>query len=350
MKRIDVDPESGAEIYQLTDGPRPADNIYGEQPYASADGTRIAIRFYREGDTDGGLALLDLTDGSLCSVLETAPRFPAFHAWGESLYYQEAVGDRLVLKRCNYRTVETEETLDLTGETDRLSYGTVSPDGRYYAVSARREDRSSYVLSFDLRTGKRLTSIDSTERYFKHEQFALDGSNRILIQANSQDVTTVYLGILSPTAEGVDWLAADRPHTPRPTGHEAWVGATDRVLFSTAIDDRGDPNIWVAGVGDAAPAAVQASHRCSHVSVSRCGNYWIGDVGGEDGVPIYAGSLETGNCRRIVVSGTEHDGEQWSHTHPYLTADNGWLIYTSTRAGHPQVFGAGLPGSLLEDL
>ncbi len=350
MKHIETDPESGAEIYQLTDDPRPADNIYGEQPYSSTDSTRVAIRFYREGDTDGGLSLLDLTDGSLHPVLETAPRFPAFHAWGECIHYQEAVGDRLLLKRSNYATLETENTLDLTDEGDQLSYGTVSPDGRYYAVSAHREDKSSYVLSFDLQTGNRITSVDATERYFKHEQFSLDGTNRILIQANSQDVTTVYLGILSPTDEGVEWLAADRPHTPRPTGHEAWVGITDRVFFSTAVDNPDDSNIWVAGVSDTSPTSVQADRRFSHISVSRCGKYWICDVGGEDGVPIYAGSLESGNYRRLVVSGTEHDGKQWSHTHPYLTADNGWLIYTSTRTGHPQVFGARIPDGLLEDL
>ena len=350
MKRLETDPETGAEIYQLVDDPRPADNIYGEQPYSSADGTRVAIRFYREGNADGGLSLLDLTDGSLHPVLDTAPRFPAFHAWGECIHYQEAVADRLVLKRCNYRTLDVEETLELPATDDRLSYGSVSPDGRYYAVSAHRQDKSSYVLSFDLQTGNSVTSVDATERYFKHEQFSLDGENRILIQANSQDVTTVYLGILSPTAEGVQWLAADRPHTPRPTGHEAWVGATDRVFFSTAVDNPRDPNIWAAGVGDPSPTAIQANRRFSHISVSRCGKYWICDVGSEDGVPIYAGSLESGNCRRLVVSGTEHDGKQWSHTHPYLTADNRWLIYTSTRSGHPTVFGCKLPDGFLEDL
>ena len=173
MKRIDVDGESGAEIYQLIDDPRFADNIYGEQPYGSADGSRIAIRFYRAGDSDGGLSVFALNAGNLFPVLETQPRFPAFHAWGESLYYQESVADRLVLKRCSYRTLVTEEALYLPGETDRLSYGTVSPDGRYYAVSAHGEEGSSRVLSFDLHAGERLVSLDS-ERYLKHEQFALE--------------------------------------------------------------------------------------------------------------------------------------------------------------------------------
>ena len=44
MKLIDTDPESGAEIYQLVEDPRPADNIYGEQPFSSADGARHPAR------------------------------------------------------------------------------------------------------------------------------------------------------------------------------------------------------------------------------------------------------------------------------------------------------------------
>ena len=351
MRHIDTDPDSGAEIHRLVDDPRPADNIYGEQPYSSADGTRVAIRYYAGGGTDGSLSLLDLTDGSLHPILDTAPRFPAFHAWGRHLVCQRQVGDRLVLERTDYGTLRREEILDLTAEPDRLSYGTLSPDGRCYAVSAHRPDKSSYVVAFDLHTGSRVVCVDAAERHFKHEQFALDGSHRILIQANAQDVSTVYLGLLSPTEPGVRWLAADRPHTPRPTGHEAWVGATDRVFFSTATDTPEDANIWIVGAEAAAPAvAARTGRRFSHVSVSRCGRYWVCDAGGEEGVPIYAGSLATGRHCRLVVSGTEHDGNQWSHTHPYLTADNAWLIYTSTRAGHPQVYGAKLAEGLLENL
>ena len=43
-----------------------------------------------------------------------------------------------------------------------------------------------------------------------------------------------------------------------------------------------------------------------------------------------------GQARRLLVSRTVHDDKQWSHTHPYLTTDNRWLIFTSRRDGHPQ--------------
>jgi Tol biopolymer transport system component len=67
-------------------------------------------------------------------------------------------------------------------------------------------------------------------------------------------------------------------------------------------------------------------------------------------VPIHIGSLTSGKHRRLVFSRTIHDGKQWSHTHPYLTADNRWLIFNSTRSGRAQVYGARLAKGFLESL
>ena len=67
-------------------------------------------------------------------------------------------------------------------------------------------------------------------------------------------------------------------------------------------------------------------------------------------MPIYVGSFATGRCRRAVLSRTVYDGKQWSHAHPYLTADNTWLIFTSTRDGHPEVYGARLADGWLGTL
>ena len=54
---IEVDGESGAEVYVLGGDERPADNIYGEQPYGDATGRRIAIRYYPLPNKPGGINL-----------------------------------------------------------------------------------------------------------------------------------------------------------------------------------------------------------------------------------------------------------------------------------------------------
>jgi hypothetical protein len=350
---LETDPDSGAETYQLIDDARPTDDIYGEQPYSSPAGNRIAIEHFAADKLDGGLSILDLTDGSLHSVLTTQPRFPAFHAWGDYLYYQEIVGDKLLLKRCHYQKLVKEDVTELPTAQGKFSYGTVSQDHRYYAASVHPKGGASMVFLMDLKTGHNRILAQRPEFHFKHEQFSRDGRNRVLIQANKlPDIKEVRLGALEADREGIRWFPADRPHTPRPTGHEAWIGRSGRILFSTGSDKASQGNLWTAGLQAAAPALVtKTSLRFGHVSVSRCGRYWIGDAVVEDGIPIHIGSLKRGRHRRLAFSRTRIEGKQQpTHPHPYLTADNRWLIFNSTRAGHAQVFGARVPKGFLESL
>lgn len=347
---VEVDSESGAEIHLLGGDARPADNIYGEQPYGDATGQRIAIRYYKSDDGPGGISILDLVDGSRHDMLVGATPFPAFHAWGEYLYYHQTIDGVLTLRRCNFLTLEAEDVAVLPPERGSYSYGTVSPDHRYYAVSVRTGEAPARVHLLDLQTGEWSILLDKPGYHAKHEQFSLDGRNRVLIQLNQMpDVKQVLLAELE--IGGPERLfPADRPHTPRPTGHEAWVGTTDRIFFSTGSDPDSRGNIWTCRASDAEPAPVyEGKVRFGHVSVSRDGRYWVGDSG-EEGIPIYIGSFATGRCKRAVFSRTVYDGKQWAHAHPYLTADSKWLIFTSTRDGHPQVYGARLAEGWLDDL
>jgi hypothetical protein len=348
---VEVDPESGAKIYLLGADERPADNIYGEQPFSDASSRRIALRYYATKDKPGGLNVFDLYDGSNHEIVAGRPSFPAFHAWGEYLYTKGVKDGQLMLRRYNYLTLEMENVIALPAELGEFSYGTVSPDHRYYAASVRKKGEYERVYCVDLETGVWSVLCDMPGYHPKHEQFSRDGRNRVLIQLNQlPDVKMVLLGELRIGGEP-RMFPADRPHTPRPTGHEAWIGSTGRIVYSTGKDPDGEGNLWVCSVDDqtSVPAA-RTPKRMAHVSASACGKYWLGDATGEEGVPIYIGSLETGNLKRAVFSRTKHDGKQWSHTHMYLTADNKWLIFTSTRNGHPQVYGACLAEGWLDAL
>ena len=348
---VETDRVSRAKVYLLGADERPADNIYGEQPYSDPTGRWIAVRYYPKGKKRGGISVVDLTDGSRRNVLVGKPPFPAFHAWGEYLYFHRKVRGQLMLRRCRYETVEIEDVAPLPSEMGRFSYGTVSPDHRYYAVSVQeKKGAPAKVHLLDLRTGRWRLLLDKPGYHAKHEQFSRDGRNRVLIQLNQMpEVKQVLLGELSVSG-GEKLFPADRPHTPRPTGHETWIGTTASIFFSTGRDRGAKGNVWTAKVGDAGPALVPAcSKRMGHVSVSRCGRYWIGDSGAK-GIPIFIGCFATGVSRRLVFSRTVYDRKQWSHAHPYLTADNKWLIFAARRDGRPQVYGARLADGWLESL
>ncbi|NLX98953.1 MAG: hypothetical protein GXY83_22640 [Rhodopirellula sp.] len=349
-KPIETDSESGAEIYLLGADARPADNIYGEQPYSDATGRRIAIRYYPLADRTGGLSIFDLVDGSIHEILSGKPPFPAFHAWGEWLYYAQTIDGKKLLRRCNYLTLELENVAELPADRGSYSYGTVSPDHRYYAVSvAPPTGGPSKVDLLDLNTNRWSVLLDKPGYHAKHEQFSRDGRNRVLIQLNQMPAVKVVLLSELEIGPVERPFPADQPFTLRPTGHEAWIGDSSSILFSTGADASTKGNIWRAKVGDAQPTLVHEGQRFGHVSVSRDGKYWIGDTG-EKGVPLYIGSFATGGAKRACFSRTEYDGKQWSHAHPYLTADNKWLVFAARRNGHPQVYGAKLEDGWLEAL
>lgn len=127
-------------------------------------------------------------------------------------------------------------------------------------------------IETDRESGAHLYLLDKPGYHAKHEQFSRDSRNRVLIQLNQlPDVKQVLLGELS--MDGQERLfATDRPYTPRPTGHEAWVGTSDRVLFSSASDPKSSGNIWSVKVDESQPTLVHlGTQRFGHVSVSRCG-------------------------------------------------------------------------------
>lgn len=350
VKAVETDPDSGAQVFLIGGDERPADDIYGEQPYADATSHKIAIRYYRKDDKPGGLSIVDLYDGTRTDVLVGKAPFPAFHAWGEYMYFNQTVDGKYMLRRVNYLTGKQEDVAPLPAEKGRYSYGTVSPDHRYYAVSIVEKDgEPAKVHLLDIKTGQWSVLLDKPGYHAKHEQFSRDGRNRVLIQLNQMpDVKMVLLSELE-IGVGEKQFPADQPHTPRPTGHESWIGNTNRVFYSTGKGETAG-NIWTCAVDDkTSKLAYSGPLRFGHISVSEDGKYWICDTG-EEGIPLYVGSFATGKCKRLCLTKTEYDGQQWAHAHPYMTADNKWVIFSARRNGHPQVYGAKLAEGWLAGL
>ena len=387
------DPVSGARIIQLTSAAAISNNIYGEQPCSSPDGQRVAIARCQDfcWDEEGSLLVHELDRLRITMVtrrmkmkgLRSVCVFNA--AWSGLVYYWTP--DRKLMQ-LSLTTLEQREVYAEDDPAVPLPAGSVSPDQRYVlGFAPRLEGPGSpvfQVLRLDLQKKVREVIFEHPEIYNPHQQFNPVHGNQILLQNNvgvrlNQDGSLdrsreagCKLFAIDPDGRNQRYVPAGPPITHGITGHECFVADTGRVLFTAGYmmpsdyDWRHDPlhprgNLFTARPGDEQPTLFEApEHKFNHVSASRCGRYFVADSHTGPGmfangrfrpVALVIGNLQTGK-HRVLVENTEGStgGNQCTHTHPYLTADNRYVIYNADPHGIPQVFAAKIPPGFLEGL
>lgn len=381
------DPESGARIIQLTSGATISNNIYGEQPYCSPDGSRLAIARSRDFhfDPTGLFLVFDLTKLRIGLVEKIqGVRGISTNAWSGKLYYWSLQNE---LKRMDLTTLSREIVYVPNNAEDTGILGSVSPDQRYMLGFGRRLQGPGaptfQILRLDLETGEKMVILEHPEICNPHLQFNPITGDDILVQNNrgvflEPDGTLDYrhseagtsLFLIDKDGKNLRQLPVGPPFTATSTGHECFIPGTDRVLFSSQwnheswqFDSRfPGGNIFTVAPGDAAPTVfVCPEHRFNHVSVSHCGTYFVADSHGDKGlfingalgpISLVIGNLKTGKYRTLVkdsmaISG----GNQSTHTHPYLTTDNRHVIYNANPFhSTPQVYAARIPEDFLPSL
>jgi hypothetical protein len=390
------DPSSGARIVQLTSAAAISNNVYGEQPYSSPDGKRVAIARCQDfcWDEEGSLLVHDLDTLRITMVARKirGVRGVCNSAWSGLVYYWRP--DRKLV-RLSLVTLGQEVVYAEKDPKAPLPLGgggsSVSPDQRYMIWMAPRLKGKGapvfQVIRLDLAKGKREVILEHPEICNPHLQFNPVHGRQILVQNNrgvrlhadgstdryttqTSEGTTLF--VIDADGGNLRFLPVGPPITASATGHECFVADTGRVLFSVGwtspsfYESRHDArhpegNLFTAAPGDARPTLFRApEHRFNHVSCSRCGRYFVADshpgpglfVNGRcSAVSLVVGNLATGKCRVLVEdSQASGGGNQCTHTHPYLTADNRHVIYNADPGGIPQVFAARVPEGFLESL
>ena len=386
------DPASGARIIQLTSAAAISNNVYGEQPYTSADGKRVAIARCNDFcfDEYGSLLVHELDTLRITMVARTilGVRGVFTSAWSGLICYwtPERRLVRLSLATLEQETVYVEEDPQAP-----LPGSSVSPDQHYLIGLATRTTGPGspifQIIRLDLQTKRRDVLFEHPEICNPHLQFDPVTGAQILIQNNrglrlrsdgsieryrhTEEGTTLF--VINHDGRNPRWLPAGPPHTATCTGHECFIAGTGRVLFSAAWDARSDTewrhdprhpqgNLFTAAPGDEQPTLFPAPEHCfNHISASRCGRYFVADSytslalfehGEVKPVALVVGNLATGKCR-VLVQDTQASGggNQCTHTHPYLTADNRYVIYNADPFYSPaQVFAVRIPPGFLESL
>jgi hypothetical protein len=373
------DAESGAEIEQLTSEPVTSTNIYCEQRYASADGTRIGLE-RRPFGRPAELWACDLRSYRLCRVTEGAHL--GANASLNAMYYVAVQDGAARLMRLNLAELTTRELARFDADAVPRT-GAVSPDERWFIGGPFPVKGNVFSLRrTDLTTGRTETLCEVEDMFNPHIQFDPAGGRIAAIQINRGGTMNLpsggwrLTGKLGATLAALDVetgkvtpMPVGRPHTPAISGHACWAGRTGRLLFtagqykvSTSAwvtwkdpeevleNERAMPRaaIYSVAPGDAAAQVVAQGCMFNHLAASDDGRFFIGDdhLTGR----IYIGSIATGRYRGLCDSHTRQGTCQYSHVHAYMTPDNRHVIFNSIVTGVAQVYAARVPAGFLESL
>lgn len=365
---------SGAHVMQLTSSPAITHDLYHEQPPCSADGNRLALFRTASGDpyAPGELMAFDIKERRITSLerdvfgIGSGIHALATSAWSGHIYAVQQREKYRVLLHIDLNTLQSTELFEWN-EMLGIGPATASPDGRWGLAVGRPAPDTLGIFRFNLCNGNGDWIHVSPHLANPHLQYRLHNEQRILIQENRGQVldeagNTVRpydergVGLYSINSEGADRrdFPVGPPWTPSTTGHECWIGDSDRVLVTlTAIYDDGvrRGNIVEARAGEEKPRVVFDSPTIwNHIAASRCGNYFVADTHEEIEIPIIIGSIAGGRMGVLCAAQTSAGYPQYTHAHPYLTSDNRHVVFNSDRRGVPQVYAATVPEEFLERL
>jgi hypothetical protein len=185
--------------------------------------------------------------------------------------------------------------------------------------------------------------------------FAPDGHMELLC---GKEGCTLFL--LSIPDGQVTRLKVGPPYTPSLSGHETWLGATGGLIATlNYVEDYDYGKGRVVAVHPGQPAReVCVPWELNHIGIEPSGRVFAGDaylpdeiiIGSPhtDKAAVVCSSRATYNRarRRSGREGLVHD----SHPHAYITPDRRWVVFNSDRSGIQQVYAAGIPAAMVDQL
>lgn len=377
---LPAEPATGTYVTRMTAAIMANINIYGEQPYTTPDGRRIAILRSPYADPrmpPAELCVADLVTLRLAVIEENVLSIlVATSGYSGVLLYLD--GERRLM-RVNLATLEREALFPWT-LPEHVVFESATPDGRYLVGTVCEPDFHSAIVRVDLRTGRAETIFRHPE-ILCHVQVHPGHGRDILIQLNrgsgrnhegeARPVENPLTGathfIIDLDGGSLRPLAIGEPHTKSSSGHSGWIADAGRIGVSThfayldprtpgALDARyPQGNFFTVGPGEDKPTVFAApGHRFNHVNVSRDGRYFVCDCyhkGLPGGIELVVGNLATGRCRALLEDcGAQGGCAASSHPHPYLTADNRHVIYNADPHGVPHVHAAHVTEEFLKSL
>ncbi|RJS84681.1 hypothetical protein CW702_02140 [Candidatus Bathyarchaeota archaeon] len=364
---------TGSQLFQVTSAPVISNNIYCEQSYCTPDGERFAfIRVsYDHGMWSTSLWVCDVPGKRIAMVEPNIEPGVANCKYTGIIYYIISKKGQREIVRLSLENFEKETVFDMSGVPLRRIQS-VSPDqryavGTYIPLDKIKDGRATpQIIKLDFKTGEWFVIHENVDIINTHLQYEPSKGKDILVQHNrgalldrygniirlvGEEGATLY--VIDDEGKNYRQLPVGKPYTNPVTGHECWIGDTGEVLLTTVAtlkEAMRNGNVLAVKPGDKRARIVSKGYLITHISASKDGKFFVGDILGVKGRPIVVGSIETGKSMILCLSGSSRGRSQFSHPHPYMTGDNRWVVFNSDKTGIPQVYLASVPTELLESL
>jgi len=355
------DPATGAEILQLTAAPCINHHAYFLNPSLTPDEEALLFASNRTGSwqlfsvepfPEGGIR--QWTDGE-----PIHPFSPAIHPAGGEVFFVRG-GAVWAIRRDTL-----EERLVARHDNAQLGEVSLSADGEWIAAAAKIRGENGLVVGRTDGTGWMFHRFPRTVIHPQFHpldpewlEFAADPAPRMhrmrrdgagleCLYEHTNDEFVVHETFLGATGDIVyvewpralwrmDWTTRGRRLICE---FNAWHIAPDRagerVLCDTNHPDRG---IFLIDAATGHGRLVCLSQSSNRGSQWTCSRYALA----EDFAAARA-SLG-GNLSWMENAADTVYGPQWTHPHPSFSPSERYVIFTSDRSGHPQVYAAKLHG------
>ena len=379
-KVIDADELTGVEIRQLTDRPRYNTTVYMDACYC--DPSSRYVMFLRGEQYYPGPAELwraDLHEESNVFVTGGISWWQGVCMSPDQRYFYSARRphtDVLEVIRTEVATLDQHFFEFPCSEPLTGNLATASLDNRFLIMAAWLAPHRYGMVRFDLHTGAREIIHEGGDELLNSNPLIEPGEGRLLLVQNNRGGVSDDAGnIMQSTGpqgaalyvfDMVDGSRTDlpvgRPHTGAVGGHSSWINGSGALLTNIYWDSteqtREKGSLAVCDTTSKDVRFLGQGYCCCHCNASRDGRYFASDTvaaGAPDDDPqagrqLVMGAFSTGKTRVLCSTGALMDRPQYTHPHPWITADNRWVVFNSMRTGAPQVNAARVPESMLNEL